>query len=102
VDRGEVSVTMQDLSDDKPRMSAEEADAKFAALVAGYRAEKRPRRERKPLVDGYGGLAMLVVYLIGVGLGAVWHNTVGKAVVVGLLVAVVRWGWMRFSTKADE
>jgi hypothetical protein len=84
-------------------MTAEEADAQFAALVATYRAEKKPRRHGgKSLVDNHAGLAMLIVYLVGVGVGAYWHNTIGKALVLGVLVAAARWAWMRFSPKDES
>lgn len=100
--------------DDKPRLTPEEADARFAALVAEHRRGTRRKASKeksvgalfasKPrtLVGGYANLAMMLVYMVGVVAGSIWHAKLGVAILLGVLVCVVRWGYAKFSRPADD
>lgn len=100
------------MSDDRPRLTPEEADARFAALVAEHRRETGgPRRPSGPrgrlvpgsprtLAEGHANLAMMLVYVVGVIAGSIWHAKPGVAILLGVLVCAVRWGYARFSRPA--
>jgi hypothetical protein len=83
-------------------MTAEEADARFAALVATYREGKKPNRGQRFAVPGLGGgRATILAYLAGVCIGVYWHDTPAKAVVLGLLVFVAHRAWKHFFARPD-
>ena len=102
------------MADEKPRLSPEEADARFAALVAEHRRKggkaKRPDTGLRPmpgeaprtLVGAYANLAMTIVYMIGVVAGSIWHAKIGIAILLGVLVFAVRWGYAKFSRSAGD
>jgi hypothetical protein len=83
--------------DGKPRMTAEEADARFAALVAEARGERRSSKSHGTLATAYPGLAMLIVYLIGVGMGAASGRKLAVPILLGVGIFAFRWGVARFS-----
>ena len=79
--------------DEPQRLSAEEADARFAALVSAYRRE-RPRRVRLRLPGGTAAgaaIALAAVYACGVVLGSAWPSKAVGLIVFGVpLLLVVR------------
>jgi hypothetical protein len=82
------------VADEKPRMSAADAEARFEALVAQHRSEKQSGRARKVVGksdDRMAALAVVLVYCLGVAAGAVWHVKPLGAVLVGVpLILIVR------------
>ena len=73
---------------DKPRMTAADADARFAALVAEHRAGKKAPRATGPSVvnpeDNAGALAFVLVFCLGVTAGALFHTKPLIAILVGV------------------
>ena len=107
-------MTMDGMEEKRPRLTPEEADARFAALVAEHRrGTRRTAGQEKsvgalfaskprPLVGGYANLAMMLVYMVGVVAGAIWHAKVGVAILLGVLVFIVRWDYAKFSRPAGD
>lgn len=75
-------------------MTAADADARFAALVAEHRAEKKSRTSREVFGksgDALSALAAPLCYCLGVAAGTIWHVKPLTAVLVGLpLLFIVR------------
>jgi len=72
--------------DDKPRMTAADADARFAALVAEHRAGRKTRGARTaagPPSDRFAGWGLALVYALGVVAGAIFHAKPLLAIVLG-------------------
>jgi hypothetical protein len=77
--------------DETPRMTAQDADARFEALVAQYRNEKKPRSAGRSGVALGPGFALVVVYCLGVCAGVIWHVHPFTALLIGVpLVLIAR------------
>ena len=87
-------------SDDAPRMTSADADARFAALVAQYRNEKQRGAGRGPggADDQRAAIGLLLVYCLGVGAGAFWHAAPLVAIAVGAPVVY----FVRFLRKRSR
>ena len=72
---------------DQPRMTAADADARFAALVAEHRAGKKAARAIGPSVvapkDLSGALVLVLVFCLGVAAGALFHAKPLIAILIG-------------------
>lgn len=92
--------------DDKPRMTAADADARFAALVAEHRAAKPSRRAGTAFARGddrLSGIAVLLVYCLGVVGGSIWHVKPLTAIIVGVpALLVVRHLLKRWRDRVAE
>ena len=83
-----------DAMNDKPRMTAEEADARFDALVAQHRREQGPRRTSGPRVSTPTPTAALVlVYVVGVVTGTFTLAKPLVAVIVGVPLLLICRAW---------
>lgn len=75
---------------DKPRMTAADADARFAALVAEHRAGKKPARASnrsvRPSDDRAGALAFALLFCLGVTAGVMFHAKPIIAILIGVPV----------------
>ncbi len=81
-----VNPAVSPVIDDKPRMTAADADARFAALVAEHRAERKsrgPGRVGASSDDKFAALAFAAVYCLGVTAGAIFHVKPLVAILVG-------------------
>jgi hypothetical protein len=86
-----------------PRMTAQDADARFEALVAQYRNEKKPRAAGRSTARLGPSFALVVVYCLGVCAGAVWHAHPFTALLVGVpLVLIARALLRRRQGMQDE
>jgi len=89
---------MTAMDDDKPRMTAEEADARFEALVAQHRSEQAPQRTRGPRISRLTPMtALVLVYIVGVLTGMYAHAKPLVAVIVGLPLLLVCRAWLKRS-----
>jgi len=84
--------------DDKPRMTAEEANARFEALVAQHRREQAPRRSTGPRVSKLTPMtALVLVYIVGVATGAYALTKPLIAVIVGVPLMLICRAWLKRS-----
>ncbi len=89
--------------DDKLRMTAADADARFAALVAEHRAERKSRGRwtiAGPSDDRFAALAFVLVYGLGVAAGAVFH--VKPLLAIALGAPVVYFARVLFKRSRDR
>ena len=95
---------MNPTADDKPRISAADADARFEALVAQHRSEKKAGGARKAAGGSdarMSALAAVLVYCVGVTAGAIWHVKPLTAVLVGVpLIFIVHSVLKRWRDRA--
>jgi hypothetical protein len=90
---------------DAPRMTPEEAEARFAALVAEHRGKKAtktagPRVSRTPV---HGGVVVALVFLFGLVVGTIGHARPVLAAIIGVpLVLIVRASWLRWSRDGGD
>ncbi len=93
-----------ELPGNPPRMTAEEADARFAALVAQHRDEKPARGSRGPRV-GAASLsltwALAIVFAVGVALGAALRTKWIGALLLGIPIVLIARALVRRSGDAS-
>ena len=88
---------------EKPKMTAEEADARFAALVAQHRGEQSPRRASEPGMSKMTPMkALVVVYVIGVVTGIYALAKPLLAVIVGVPVLLACRAWLKRSGHLES
>ena len=107
---------MNPVVDDKPRMSAADADARFAALVAEHRAGKKSRaigavtrrsNDAGGAVSGRshdrtGPLAFVAMFCLGVAAGAIFHVKPLLAILLGVpTIYIARYLYLRSRDRAD-
>jgi hypothetical protein len=94
---------MSTMDDDKPRMTAAEADARFEALVAQHRSGQAPRTPRGPRISRLTPMtALMLVYIVGVVTGSYEHAKPLVAVVVGLPLLLVCRAWLKRSGHLES
>ena len=82
----EVDPGVRPVIDDQPRMTAADADARFAALVAEHRAGKRSRvigPTSGASSDRRGAAVLVLVFCLGVFAGAIFHVKPLLAIILG-------------------